>query len=333
LRAGRALDDAARSHTGAVVSLRFGPDGKTLVSLDTNLSFLEWDLATAQSRAWAFDGPVGLTKGYAAWRSFTLSPTGKVAAVFRRSSQKEGSVYLCDVVTGRVLHVLADITGGFHGFSPDGKTVATGGVGITKTVATGGAAGGIKVWDVATGKPLPHPPLPGGLHHAWSGDGKLLAVAGRGRKWPETVIHLCEVQTGKEIRLLEPTADVRSARIALSPDGRSLACFGAAELEVFDTKSGKARVFTTKAPHKARWTAEFSPSGRYLAFSLGPRIQLWEVGSGQLAREFHAGLLVNALRFSADGRALATGSEDGTILLWDLTAAPQGTGVRKAPPP
>ena len=51
--------------------------------------------------------------------------------------------------------------------------------------------------------------------------------------------------------------------VALSPDGRSLTCF-TTELAVFDTRSGKRRVFPTKAPNVG-WSAlgrlTFSPSG------------------------------------------------------------------------
>jgi WD40 repeat protein len=107
-------------------------------------------------------------------------------------------------------------------------------------------------------------------------------------------------------------------------------------VEVFDTKSGKARVFRPKAQNRtnsAMGRLTFSPSGNYLAIGLPDRIQLWEVHSGQLARELHAGHVVTALRFSADGRTLATGGDDGTILLWDLTPARQGAGARKAPRP
>src|SRR5262249_20077768 len=49
---------------------------------------------------------------------------------------------------------------------------------------------------------------------------------------------------------------------------------------------------------------------------------LWEVASGTARREFsgHQGML-SSLAFSPDGRRIATGSWDTTILLWDLGAS------------
>ena len=82
---------------------------------------------------------------------------------------------------------------------------------------------------------------------------------------------------------------------------------------------------------KASWTAfalAFSPCGRYLASGtwwlrgFGMKkcpVNLWDVESGENIATFRGHCSdVQCLAFSPDGTILASGSYDGTILLWDL---------------
>src|SRR5262249_13559554 len=75
----------------------------------------------------------------------------------------------------------------------------------------------------------------------------------------------------------------------------------------------------------------FSPDGRMLASSGNDyaihAIYLWETVSGKERARFQgqgigvtsASLDVTSLSFTADGRRLASGSIDSTILIWDVT--------------
>jgi WD40 repeat protein len=71
----------------------------------------------------------------------------------------------------------------------------------------------------------------------------------------------------------------------------------------------------------------FSPDGKTAAAG-SYDIQIWELASGRQLRTL-AGHSCYATRvmYSPDGSMLASGSADGTILLWDMAAALEGTNL------
>jgi len=182
-------------------SVAFSPDGKTLASASETIRL--WEVATGKEvRRFESSGP----KANGVY-CIAFSADGK------RLASAEGSdktVKLWDVPTGKEVKTLTVHTefAIAVAFSPDGKTVAS-----------GGGEGEIKLWDTATGKE--RRTLKGqttGFHSlVYSPDGRILASAAGGAK----TVQLWEVATGKELTsLMLHTKQVWA--VAFSRDGDKL---------------------------------------------------------------------------------------------------------------
>jgi WD40 repeat protein len=94
---------------------------------------------------------------------------------------------------------------------------------------------------------------------------------------------------------------------------------------VYDLKTGKLHR-TVAGANSLRMVA-FSPDGKRLASTHGPgatrgngSIQVWDTTTWQevMGLTGHTALCLG-IGFSADGRRLASASNDGSVKVWDLT--------------
>jgi RNA polymerase sigma factor (sigma-70 family) len=343
---------------GPVFLVAFIARGKHLLTAGGDGRVRVWDAATGQelrhfdnsyAPAEVFQVPGKGARSMEGVRlartALALSPDSRTLAAVG----PDGILRLTDVASGkddRQFRVAGP--GGVNGlaFSPDGKTVFT-----------RGADHVVRVWEVRTGKERGQlgaaPTLPVLIHYgvenslAVAPDGKTLAAvhwqAAQGR-WTR-LLRLWDVPAGGlQRQIITGPRDLPTprARMAFTPDGKSLACTEPdGTVRLYETATGKERRVLGRArPGKrqddiAVTALAFAPDGKTLAGrSLDfPGIRLWDVPSGKELTPVGAKAgtrpirspvwpgvdnFPSSLAFSPDGRFLASGTTGGAVRLWEV---------------
>lgn len=289
-----------RGHEGAVMFVAFAPDGRTALTGSDDRTARLWDVKTGQELR-QFGEPDG------AGVSVAFSPDGQSVLT---GSYLAGVLHLWDVETGVLRQTFAspdarEVNG--VAVSPDGRQVA----------AALGVGQIVRLWDTASGALLQtfEGSTDGVVAVAFSPDGQTLASGGYDRS-----ARLWDIATGAEIRRFEGHTDGVES-VGFSPDGRTLiTASDDRTVRLWDVATGQE--LRRLAGHtNPVYSAAFAPDGRTIAtasFDLTAR--LW-ANPSQPEYPPLAGVnpnsFSNAVKFAADGRAIA-GDVEGGLRLWDV---------------
>jgi WD40 repeat protein len=134
----------------------------------------------------------------------------------------------------------------------------------------------------------------------------------------DSSVRLWSVQTGEEKSRLKGHIGGVNA-VSFSMDGCTLASAGAdGTLRIWNVKTGKEISEFRKRHTDAVNCVAFSPDRKTLASGdADGATRLWDVKTGEMLRELEVDMdAVNCVSFSHDGETLATGGADGTVRLW-----------------
>ena len=280
--------------------LQFSPDSKMLVHNTLSGGIFSWEIATSQHPRCIFDlrnSGLDLEDAYLSMemsfdgKLFVTSRFGNIIKVWEVGNDMPLASFTADVKLQSAV------------FSP-----------VTNLLACRDEDARIYLWDVQSGqlRDTCQAELPSVERMTFSSNGKYL-VSGTDL--------LYDVDQGEKIDAFD--LDEMSIHL-FSHDSTQFFCDTQEAIEVWDILRCE-KVFSFPKPETSRRldvvALALSPCGKYMAGSCDevPEVlHLWAVESGELLTVLKVPSHILSLAFSPDSTLLASGIEDGTILLWDM---------------
>jgi WD40 repeat protein len=303
-----AFAKSVESFTNHVRAMACSPDGQYLSTLGYDSRIDVYDLEN-KKRKYEHTGHT------AAVLAVSASPDGKLIAsggndMTVRIWDRKTSKQIAEIPTKSFVYSVC--------FSPNGKVLAI-----------GDDASGLYLWDVKDQTLQTYSTSGRVTDLAFDARGKALVSLGH-------EIHVFDVKARNTLVTANPINGGQST-ITLSPDGLLVSgtlAMGANETFKVpyawkldgDTLTEKKGLFSEAMGHRSFIeSVEFSPDGSLLASSSEGAIRLWDMKKSKLVGQTMCGHNNSALdlKFSKDGKWLASASWDGTARVWEIPSGRQ----------
>jgi WD40 repeat protein len=291
---GRLLFDPFK-HDSGVLSARFSPDGKQIVSASWDGTARIWNLPTgrALTQPLQHDFEVDAAE---------FSPDGK-----RILTRSLNALRIWDAQTSELVTEVKEQAGVFDSarFSPDSKLI----LGVSDGTA--------HIWNAEDGQPAAEPLNTGDTmaFAQFSPDGKRIVSGTKDYLSLENVAQVWDVPTRKlRTQGLKIVAPLNWA--GFSGDGKRLVTASGNAARIWDSENGRLLAGPMNHQGQIVWT-QFDPAdGRIVTIS-GNDARIWDAHSGNLLTELKLDGAINPPQFSPDGNWILTASMDHTARIWD----------------
>jgi WD40 repeat protein len=296
-------------HAKEIQALAFSPDGKLLASGGADSVVVLWDVRTGVE----LGSLTGLRDKVAA---IVFSPDSRQIA----ASGYDNTVRIWDAATGRLLRTWlgtqqeSQYFGGIA-FSPDGRQLAA--------CASKTNTGFIRVWDTVRGGEIARF-VGGSSAVTFSPDGQFIASAS-----PYHAVWLARAPSGTEARKLKGF-DGPADAVAFSEDGaRLIAGDLSGVVKTFDVVSGNELTSTKVLIGGFARTVVLSRDAKAIAAVVRngetASVDVGLTRATSRLTQLELGGHATTTAFSPDGQLVATGHADGSISVWNWSAARQLT--------
>jgi WD40 repeat protein len=178
-------------------------------------------------------------------------------------------------------------------------------------------------WPEGEEWPVPGPPRPEHslvLEYCRAVSGWLgFGADGRTFLTERAQVMLCDF-TERRVQAFQGTENLMAVGAAFSADGGLLALHSPGnEVQLHEVATGA--LLGILAHSDAIGTLRFSPAAPVLATAAGRTVRLWDARERRLLARFRAfRKFAPCLAFSADGRLLAAGSNEGRVRVWEVAS-------------
>ncbi len=284
-------------HKRDIFDIAFSPDGKTIATVSADGTARLTDPATGTLRR-----TLGIPRLRAACPP-AFSPDGRIMAF----PCDDATVRMFDVAAGTFLPIIALPAPAYDlAWDPAGGRLL---------VTCSDKA--LHLIDAKTGRTLRALKNPK-FHHikavAFSPDGRLFAHAERAQGGVGGKVWVWDSATYQPLHILSPELGSLED-VVFSADGKTLACSGGKDIQLYDVATGKGRRTLTGHTDDI-YRLAYSSTNLLASAGRDRTIRLWPSGGRPRVLTGH-GRYVVGLAFSPDGSRLASTSQDATIAIWD----------------